>query len=156
MMTLLQDSSKPESTAVKGLIFDTASPMTAESTYSTPPIMSEASPTDSSNLKPYCYNQLDFPQKKEYTTTYQHFFHENCYVLDAIVPTFYTFAGLWTLLAILPAAHLFLVVPAESRLSMQKSLLLFPTLKALELLLQGVWLGYCPWVDMTNSAYQYI
>ena len=72
------------------------------------------------------------------------------------MPSYYVFSGLWAALAILFTTHLYLCIPPDSRLSMQKSLLLLPALKSLEVVLEGVWLDYCPWVGMDNSSYQYI
>ena len=59
-------------------------------------------------------------------------------------------------MAIVFSLYLYIFIPAESRLSLQKSLLMLPALKAMEVILEGVWLSYCPWVGMSNSAYQYI
>ena len=74
-------------------------------------------------------------------------------MLEPIVPTYYVFAGTWTALAAFFTGYLYLYIPAESRLSLQKSLLLLPALKALEVGLQGIWLSNCPWVGMSNSSY---
>jgi hypothetical protein len=63
---------------------------------------------------------------------------------------------MWASMASLFSIYLYVFIPAESRLSLQKSLLLLPAMKALEVVLEGVWLDYCPWVGMSNSAYQYI
>ena len=81
---------------------------------------------------------------------------ENCAVLDAIVPTYFVAAGSWALMSTVSTLYLYVFIPAESRNSLQKALLLFPALKAVEVFLEGIWLSYCPWVDMSNSAYQYI
>jgi len=72
------------------------------------------------------------------------------------VPSYFAFAGTWAALAGLSTFHLYVNTPTLSRLSLQKSLLLMPALKALEVFLEGIWLDYCPWVGMSNSAYQYI
>ena len=142
---------------VLGLIFETNSIMTSESTYSRPPIMSEATPTDCGKLQPYAYNKQDKNVTEEYyPIQYSHYFVANCGVLDPIVPTYFVYSGAWLLLAAVGAIYLYFIIPSESRLSLQKSLLLLPALKALEVFLQGIWLSYCPWVGMDNSAYQYI
>ena len=52
--------------------------------------------------------------------------------------------------------HIYCFIPAASRMSLQKALLLLPALKALEVALEGVYLNECPWVSMSNSSYQYI
>lgn len=115
--------------------------------------MSEATPSDCEKLKPYSYNQLDDPTKYTYDTKYQHFFVANCDVLGAIIPTYFVYSGLWLLAAAAAAIYLYFFIPSESRLSLQKSLILLPAMKALEVFLQGLWLDYCPWVGMDNSAY---
>lgn len=69
------------------------------------------------------------------------------------MPTYFVFAGMWAVLAASFAIYLYFFIPATSRLSLQKSLLLLPALKACEVLLEGVWLDYCPWVGMDNTAY---
>ena len=76
--------------------------------------------------------------------------------MGAIVPTYFVYAGTWAAMAIFFTIYLYLFIPSESRLSLQKSLLLLPAMKALEVVLEGIWLNYCPWVDMSNSSYQYI
>jgi len=78
---------------------------------------------------------------------------ENCGVLKAIVPTYFVYAAIWLLVAALMTLYLYVFIPAESRLSLEKSLLLLPLLKALEVVLEGLWLDYCPWVGMSNTAY---
>ena len=155
-MIQLMQLDTAEAKAIGGLIFDTDSLMSSEKDYSVPPIMSEASPTTSEEMKQYCYNQQGDTSVFTYTTLYSHFFEQNCGVLGAIVPTYYVFSGLWLALAVLFTAHLYLCIPPESRLSLQKSLLLLPALKSLEVVLQGVWLDYCPWVGMDNNSYQYL
>ena len=84
---------------------------------------------------------------------YHHVFIANCDVLDAIVPTYYVAASLWAAMAIFFSAYLYFYIPSQSRLSLQKSLLLLPALKTLEVVLEGIWLDNCPWVGMSNSAY---
>jgi len=66
------------------------------------------------------------------------------------------YAGAWAVIAGLLTLYVYVFIPAESRLSLQKSLLLLPALKAMEVILEGIWLDYCPWVGMSNSAFQYI
>ena len=139
-----------------GLIFDTDSIMTSESYYKKPAIMSEATSSKCQELVPYCYNELEEGHVGTYQVLYQHLFLENCEVLDPIVPTYYVFAGAWGVLAAISTLYLYVFIPSESRLSLQKSLLLLPALKAMEVVLEGIWLDYCPWVGMSNSAYQYI
>ena len=51
------ETSSDQTKSVVGLIFDVDSGMTAEKTYDNPPIMSEATPSESDQLKPYCYNE---------------------------------------------------------------------------------------------------
>ena len=51
------ETSSDQVKSVVGLIFDVDSGMTAEKTYDNPPIMSEATPSESDQLKPYCYNE---------------------------------------------------------------------------------------------------
>ena len=55
IITNLQSGSK-EAEAVSGLIFSVDAKMTAESIYSTPEIMSEASRADSEILKLFAFN----------------------------------------------------------------------------------------------------
>ena len=72
------------------------------------------------------------------------------------MPVYFVYAGSWAAMAACFLLHLYVCIPADSRLTLQKSLLLFPALKALEVILDGIWLDYCPWVGMDNSTYQYI
>ena len=44
-------------------------------------------------------------------------------------------------MAIVFSLYLYIFIPAESRLSLQKSLLMLPALKAMEVILEGVWLN---------------
>ena len=86
----------------------------------------------------------------KYQVTLKHVYADNCFVLDHITPTYFVFAGLWATLTIGFTAGLYLM-PRESRLNLQKSIILFPGLKTLELVLEGLWLSYCPWVTMSSS-----
>jgi len=75
--------------------------VTTNSTYEHPPIISEASYDTVSKFEYYSYNHKDDSTKdKEFHATYTHTFVENCYVLDAVVPTYYVFASLWTVMAL--------------------------------------------------------
>ena len=96
---------------------------------------------------------LDDPSAYTYTANYTHIFVENCAVLNPIVPVYFVYAGTWAAMASFFLVYLYVFIPAESRLTLQKSLLLFPALKAMELVLEGIWLDYCPWVGMDNSTY---
>ena len=96
------------------------------------------------------------PSALTYNAAFSHIFIENCGVLSPIVPVYFVYAGTWAAMAAFFLGYLYLYIPAESRLTLQKSLLLLPALKALELVLDGIWLDYCPWVGMDNSTYQYI
>ena len=49
----------PEAKAVAGLIFSVDASMTAQSIYSSPEIMSEASSADSEKLKRYAFNMVE-------------------------------------------------------------------------------------------------
>ena len=70
MIAKIQDDSDVAANRVVGLIFETNSIMTSESTYSRPQVMSEATPADCNKLKPYAYNKLDDPTKANYPTKY--------------------------------------------------------------------------------------
>jgi len=100
---IITDLNDPEMidnlTEVVGLIFETNQIVTTNSTYSHPPIISEASESRVSQFEDFSYNHN--PNKdKTYNATYTHTFVENCYVLDAVVPTYYVFAVMWTLIAL--------------------------------------------------------
>ena len=79
-----------------------------------------------------------------YNVNYTHNFIENCYVLTPIVPAYYVFASLWTVIFIVYTVYLYMM-PAIERFSLQKSLIMLPTLKALEVFLDGCFLSMCPW-----------
>ena len=137
-----------------GLIFETNQIVTTNSTYSHPPIISEASESRVSEFEDYSYNSDKYPGKT-FTSTYTHTFIENCYVLDAVVPTYYVFACFWGIIALGFTGYLY-KQPAEARLSLQKSVIVFPALKALEVVLEGAYLGFCPWLTLNSNSYQYI
>ena len=71
------------------------------------------------------------------------------------MPTYYTFGGLWGAIAILFTVTLYMM-PASERFSLQKSLIMLPTLKCLETLLEGGFLAYCPWYSLTSNGVQYM
>lgn len=73
--------------------------MTTNATYAHPPIISEASENRVGEFEYYSYNHKNDPDKN-YHVTYTHIFIENCYVLDAVVPSYYVFASLWTAMAL--------------------------------------------------------
>ena len=76
-------------------------------------------------------------------------------MLSALVPSYFLFAGMWLAIAIVMTVHLYFLTPTESRLNLQKCLLLLPIMKAIEVLIEGLWLDHCPWVTTTGS-YQYV
>jgi len=76
-------------------------------------------------------------------------------LLSALVPSYFLFAGMWLAIAIVMTVHLYFLTPTESRLNLQKCLLLLPIMKAIEVLIEGLWLDHCPWVTTTGS-YQYV
>ena len=100
---IITDLNDPDMVAnlseVVGLIFETNQIVTTNSTYSHPPIISEASEARVSLFEEYSYNAGKH-LGKVYNSTYTHTFIENCYVLDAVVPTYYVFAVFWTIIAL--------------------------------------------------------
>ena len=44
---------------------------------------------------------------KSHHATYTHTFVENCYVLDVVVPAYYVFAGIWTVMALVFTGFLY-------------------------------------------------
>ena len=153
-MQNITSASTPESLAVNGLIFDTNNPVSTNTTFPHPQIISEATRPQSDTIFPYTYNYdtTSTATNPNYITQYRHIFEENCYVLNPIVPAYYVISGLWGLIAIFYSIFV-LLQPTIHRISLTKSLILFPTLKALEVVLEGLWLGFCPWVTMNSSAY---
>lgn len=148
-------SGSSEAEAVTGLIFSVDASMTAQSIYSSPQIMSEATSADSEKLKRYAFNMVESQSLHWYHARYEHFFINNCDVLEALVPSYFLLAGFWLAIAIVFTAHLYLCTPSHSRLNLQKSLILLPIIKAVEVILEGLWLDHCPWVS-TTSSYQYV
>ena len=57
-------------------------------------------------------------------------------MLGPIVPSYYTFGALWGLIVILFTVALY-SMPASERFSLQKSLIILPSLKCAEVLLEG-------------------
>lgn len=152
MISLIQEDND-QANAVVGLVFQTDSVMTSESKYSRPPIMSEATPADCNKLKPYAYNSLEDPTSYTYKTKYQHFFVANCDVLSTIIPTYFVYSAIWAVAAGAMTIYLYFFIPSEAKLSLQKSMILLPAMKILEVFLQGLWLNYCPWVSTENNAF---
>ena len=100
IITDLNDQTTYENyTDVVGLIFETNQIVTTNSTYAHPPIISEASDGRVSEFEDYSYNHNP-NEEKSYNATYTHIFIENCYILDAVVPTYYVFAGMWAVMAL--------------------------------------------------------
>ena len=100
----------------------------------------------------YAYNY----QEAEYAATYNHYFIENCWVLDPLVPTYFVYAALWGLITLIFTIYLY-CMPEQERFSLQKSLLLLPSLKAFEVLLDGAFLNMCPWYgNPGTSSIQYV
>ena len=60
--------------------------------------MSLADSNKGDQLKQYSYNTAG---AQDYYMNYDHTFIERCYVLNPIVPTYFTLAGVWLVLLIL-------------------------------------------------------
>lgn len=73
-------------------------------------------------------------------------------MLNAVVPTYYVFSSLWTVMALAFTAYLY-KQPSDARLCLQKSLIIFPALKALETVLEGAYLDFCPWLTMSSNSF---
>ena len=86
-------SGSSEAEAVTGLIFSVDASMTAQSIYSSPQIMSEATSADSEKLKRYAFNMVESQSLHWYHARYEHFFINNCDVLEALVPSYFLLAG---------------------------------------------------------------
>lgn len=77
-------------------------------------------------------------------------------MLNPIVPSYFVFASLWALITIVYTAYLYIMPPLE-RFTLQKSLIMLPSLKALEVLLDGCFLNMCPWYGNPNeTSIQYV
>jgi hypothetical protein len=121
--------------SVQGLIFETDQIITAQHTYQFPSIISEASTREVLEFQNFSYNVAP-----GYTSMYTHNFIENCWVLAPIVPTYYVFACIWTLITLVYTVYLYMM-PAIERFSLQKTLIMLPSMKALEVFLDGLFLG---------------
>jgi hypothetical protein len=128
------------------LIFETDQIITAQKTYNYPPIISEASTTEVGSFYNYSYNI-----NPGYNSVYTHTFIENCWVLNPIVPAYWVFSCLWLLITIFYTTYLYMMPPLE-RFTMQKSLIMLPALKALEVVLDGSFLNMCPWFGNPNET----
>jgi hypothetical protein len=136
---------------IQGLIFETDQIITAQRTYSYPQIISEASTKEVSEFQSFSWNI-----NQGYTTTYTHNFIENCWVLNPIVPTYITFACMWLAITIVYTTYLY-CMPVIERFSMQKSMIMLPALKTLEVFLDGCFLSMCPWYGQPNeTSIQYV
>lgn len=138
---------------IKGLII--ASDMTVTETdvpFYDPPIISEIMVSDAVSFQPYCFNaEIEGQDPTAYLVDMEHVFVNNCFVLTSITPTYFAFAAIWGVIGAIFLIWLYLM-PHYSRLNIQKSVfLLFPGFKILELILQGLWLFYCPWITMSSS-----
>lgn len=137
---------------VQGLIFETDQIITAQRTYAYPQIISEASTKEVTEFQSFAYNESPVV----YTTTYSHNFIENCWVLNPIVPTYYVFASIWLLITIAFTVWVYRM-PVIERFSMQKSMIMLPALKTLEVFLDGSFLSMCPWYGQPNeTSIQYV
>ena len=112
--------------------------------------MSEASYGKVSDFKEYAANL-----NAGYIANYTHTFIENCWVLDPVVPTYYVYGGIWGLIFIGYTVWLY-CMPASERFSLQKSLIMLPTLKCMEVFLEGGFLAYCPFYSITSNGVQYM
>jgi hypothetical protein len=135
---------------VTGLIFETNQIISTNQTYAWPQIMSEASYNTVDNFKQYSVNI-----NPGYIATYTHTFIENCWVLDPVVPTYYAYGGLWALITIVYTVWLY-CMPLQERLSIQKSSIMLPLLKCMEVFLEGGYLSYCPFYSVSNNGLQYM
>ena len=103
-MANITSATTPESLAVNGLIFDTNNPVSTNTTFPHPQIISEATRPQSDTIFPYTFNyetNTTTPTTNpNYITQYRHIFEENCYVLNPIVPAYYVISGIWGLIAI--------------------------------------------------------
>lgn len=71
--------------------------------------------------------------------------------MNPIVPTYFTFAGLWLLITIVYTAYLYMMPPIE-RFALQKSMIMLPSLKCLEIFLDACFLSMCPWYGQPNES----
>ena len=73
-----------------------------------------------------------------------------------MTPTYFVFAGIWAVIFLAFTIYLYMM-PAIERFSLQKSLIMLPSLKALEVFLDGCFLSMCPWYGQPNeTAIQYV
>jgi len=86
-----------------------------------------------------------------YPVNYTHHFIENCWVLEPIVPAYYVYGMAWGLIVTVFTVGLF-CMPASERFSLQKSLIILPSLKCAEVLLEGGFLQMCPWYSVTSNG----
>lgn len=140
---------------VTGLIFETNQIISTNQSYSYPPIISEVAYAEGIQFQQYSFNFNTSITQQQYYAIYQHHFIENCWALNRVVPTYYTFGAMWGTIAIVFIVSLY-STPASERFSLQKSLIMLPTLKCFETLLEGGFLAYCPWYSLTSNGVQYM
>lgn len=71
------------------------------------------------------------------------------------MPTYYAYGILWAIIAIGFTIWLY-CMPESERFSLQKSLIMLPTLKCFEVFLEGGYLNYCPFYEISSNGVQYM
>ena len=100
--------------------------------------------------------QYSFNIEQGFEAGYSHHFINNCWVLVPLIPTYYGYGVLWTIIAIAFSSKLYCGVLPIDRFPLQKTMILLPSFKAAGTLLEGALLSYCPWYSVSTNGMQYV
>jgi len=108
-------------------------------------------PEEASKLIPFTVQSRESTHK----VTLEHTFIDRCNLLDAIIPTYIIMTLIWLGILIASSIHS-CVLNKRHCLHLQRSLLVIPAMKAMESLINSLYLDSCPWVAQTNLTEKYI
>ena len=108
-------------------------------------------PGEAQNLIPYTVQVSEMAHK----ATLEHTFIDRCDLLDAIIPTYIIMTLIWLGVLVTSGIHT-CVLNKRHALHLQRSLLVIPAMKAIESLINSLYLDSCPWVSQTNLTEKYI
>jgi hypothetical protein len=148
MLRYIQDEEKN----ISALIIVTDNYLTSNSTYSKPRLISLVNKKDGESIRAFSVQKSGEIK----VIAIEHSFTKRCDILEPLINSYIVVALTWLALLIAYWFHTFILMKQHS-MTLQRTLLLIPSVKLAESLINALYLTHCPWLSsLSNPEDKYI
>ena len=142
MLKYIQDEEKN----ISGLIIVTDNYLTSNSTYSKPRLISLVNKNDGDSIRAFSVQK----SAEMKIIAIEHSFNKRCDILEPLINSYLVVALSWLAVLVAYWIHAFIVMKEHS-MTLQRTLILIPSIKLAESLINALFLNHCPRLSSLNN-----